>query len=311
MSTSPDRKLYDYTRALASGISLAEGNLKSILPKIYLENKEISGNSAFFVYEGDAPDRFPQAYETALDRIGSSFRVFRGANETDDAYRQKIKLAIIQNPTLAGISNSIKTVFSGLGLDVQVFSKNTRDDFFDSITDNFSAPLRGTTGARSYRIIIDISPAFKYSFPKYVDTFFSGQFFYRIKKPGLYTLTLDPKEKAGASNDVRVITRNTQRPNFLIPIFSSEVTSPGTVLDLGFLSQFQEVKVLVNSNDSDFSYESFLTFNKQEFDFYKSPAYNGLLSAFSVNFLIDVFKETLSYGVIIERINVRQAGTGG
>lgn len=623
MSTSPDRKLYDYTRALASGISLAEGNLKSILPKIYLENKEIVGSAAPLVYEGDAPDRFPQAYDSALDRIGSSFNVFRAPNETDDAYRQKIKLAIIQNPTLAGISNSIKTVFSGLGLDVEVYALNTRDDFFDGITGEFSSPLRGTVGARSYRIVIEISPAFKYSFPKYVDLVVSGDSFYRVKKPGLYSIALDPNKKSGDFNKIDLIKRTRQAANDVLPnvelparggnlvniykennktyvyhkftnsgtfvplkplnveylvvgggggggrgsdggaggggggggvlmgslllenevdivvglggfsptsstggssligdfveafgggnggsfselpqeggsggggsfsdpigafglggqgsqggyfldidshsvagggggfssiggtgvissdelsgfpvfgvggtggegiessitgipvvygsgggggvsltadtglnayleggeggtnagvggsanyldsfgsfpvvapgqsgventgagggggahvllnpsdvsamessiggpggsgivvlryeieqesslegvtVFSSEVVSPNTKIDLGFLTQFQDLKVIANSDTSDTSYESFLTFNKQEFDFYKNPAYNGLLSAFGVNFLREIFQNTLSYGVIIERINVRQAGSGG
>jgi hypothetical protein len=311
MSITSDKTLYDYTRALASGIALADGNLRSVLPKIYLENKQIVGDEAPLIYEGDIPDRLPQAYDSALDRIGSSFNVFRGPDETDDAYRQKIKLSIIQNPTLAGISNSIKTVFSGLGLDVQVFSKNTRTDFFDAVSNNFADPLRGTLGARSYRIIIEISPAFKYSFPKYVDTVNSGDMFYRVKKPGIYTLTLDPNKEFGNFNSVRVITRNSQRPNFLTTVFSSESAESGTKINLGFLSQFQDIKIIVNNDVSVSVYESFLTFNNSEFDFYKNAAYNGLLSAFGVNFLREIFQGTLSFGVIIERINVRQAGSGG
>jgi hypothetical protein len=310
MSITPDKRLYDYTRALAAGIALTEGNLKSFLPKLYLENTEFLNGETPLVYEGDIPDRFAQAYEDALDRIGFAFNVPRGPNETDDAYRQKIKLRIIQNPTLSGISNSIKTVFSGLGLDVNVVSVNARENFFDAVGTNFSSPFRGLTGARSYRIIIEVSSAFKYSFPKYVDTVSSGVF-YRVKKPGYYTLTLDPNGDTAGEGVIDVVTRNVQRAQFLIPVFSSEVAFSGIEIDLGFLTQFQEIRVTRNSDNSDIFYNSKLTFNKREFDFYKNPAYNGLLTAFGVGFLREIFNNTLSFGVIIERIIVRQAGSGG
>jgi len=309
---SPDKRLYDYTRALASGIFLSEGTVKSFLPKLYLENKKISGNLAPLVYEGDIPDRLPQAYEEALDKIGAAFGVVRGPNETDDAFRQKIKLRIIQSPTISGISNSIKTVFFGLSLDVNVKTVNSSTDTFTAVDTNFDVSLRGTVGARSYRIVIEITPAFKYSFPHYVDVLPSGGSFYRVKKSGFHTLVLDRfKEFSNDAGEIKILIRNSQIPEFITSVFSSESVLPGTEVNLGFLTKFQEIRILRNDDLSDTNYLSSLVFNNSEFDFYKNPAYNGLLTAFGVNFLREVFESTLSYGIIIERIIVKQSGSGG
>jgi hypothetical protein len=309
---SPDKRLYDYTRALASGISLSDGTVRSFLPKLYLENKNISAELAPLVYEGDVPDRYPQAYEDALDRIGRAFGIFRGPNETDDAFRQKIKLRIIQSPTLSGISNSIKTVFFGLNLDVNVQSVNAFTDSFTAVDNNFNTSLRGTLGARSYRIIIEITPAFKYAFPKFVDVIPSGGAFYRVKKSGYHTLILDRfGEFLENSGNIKIFVKNTQIPTIPPSTFSSESVTPGTEIELGFLTTFQEIGILRNDEFFDNSYLSWLVFNNREFDFYKNPAYNGLLAAFGVNFLREIFQNTLSYGIIIERIIVRQSGSGG
>jgi hypothetical protein len=308
---SPEKTLYDYTRALASGISVTEGNLKSFLPKLYLENEKSFVGVGYLVYEGDIPDRFPQAYENALNKIGSSFNVFRGPNETDEAFRQKIKLKIIQSPTLSGIANSIKTVFSGLNLDINIKVKNASEDSFTGIETNFNSSFRGGVGTRSYRIIVEITPSFKYEFPKIVEVVPSGSF-YRVKKSGVHTLILDKNNEFFQNSGlITVLLRNTQNRDFSNPVFSSESVISGTEIDLGFLTIFQEFRILRNNDDFDSTYKSFLLFNNKKFDFYKNPAYNGLLTAFGVNFLREIFQDTLSYGVIIERIIVRQAGSGG
>jgi hypothetical protein len=172
--------------------------------------------------------------------------------------------------------------------------------------------LRGTLGARSYRIIIEITPAFKYAFPKFVDVIPSGGEFYRVKKSGFHTLILDRfGEFLENSGNIEIFVRNTQIPNVPPSTFSSESLTPGTEVELGFLTTFQEIGILRNNEVFDNSYLSWLVFNNREFDFYKNPAYNGLLTAFGVNFLREIFQNTLSYGIIIERIIVRQSGSGG
>ena len=120
-------------RLLASGLAISDSYLKTILPNLYLENKKIYSNTPL-VYSGDYPDRYSQAYLDALNRIGSSFGVERGPGESDEAYRQKIKLSIIKSPTISGINTAVKTLFSGLGLNVNVVSMSGNENFFDAVS---------------------------------------------------------------------------------------------------------------------------------------------------------------------------------
>lgn len=304
MSITGTKRLYDYTRGLASGVTIAEANIKSILPNLYLENKELFGDLAPLVYEGDFPNRFPQAYDNALNLIGESFGVTRGPNETDDAYRQKLKLSIIQSPTTSGIINSVNTLFSGLGLNVETQVFDAHESFFDAVNTNFDNSFRGTVGARSFRIEIEISPSLRSSYPNYLDSFLSNSY-YDIVYPGNYSIYFNPF--GVDSIDLNVTVNNTQFPFREEIVYTKNDVAPGEFFDLGFLSNFQQIKVV----SSDSSYESYLTLNQSSFDFYVNPDYNSLLTSFGVSFLREVFQNTLAFGIIIERIIVRQAGSGG
>lgn len=307
MSTSPDQKLYDYTKALAYGLSSLEGNLKSFLPNLYLENRNLYGEFAPLVYEGDYPDRFAQAYDEYLDLIGASFGVFRGPNEKDNEYRQKIKLRIIQSNTTSGIARSVETVFAGLGLSVNVNVKNAFNSFFDAVGSNFNTEFRGELGSRYYRITIDIDPSFRDSVPNYVDSVISG-FSYDIPKNGQYKITFDPDNLFDESQSVGLSIIDSQFSSRTRTIFSSETVESGFSLDLGFLSIFQSLFI---ESSAGLSYISKLEFNNVSFDFYRNPAYNGILTAFGINFLRELFDDIAAFGISIERIIIRQAGSGG
>ena len=284
---------------------MAEGNLKTLLPSIYLENKKISGDLAPFVYEGDVPNRYPQAYENALNKIGESFGVVRGPNEEDEAYRQKIKLRVVQSPTKSGIKKSIETVFSGLGLNVTANVFDSSDSYFDAVQRGFDFPLRGLLSSRLYRVSINLTPGFKSYSNNFIKDISSGEN-YRIENSGYYSIYFDPK-KQNEGSSVKLTKIYVQGLSFDEVIIDSMSVSSGYYLDLGFLTQFQSIFMESNSP----FYKAYLEYNNKQFDFYKNPAYNGLITAFGVSFLTEVFSEVTSFGIIIERINIKQAGTGG
>jgi len=177
------------------------------------------------------------------------------------------------------------------------------------VDSTFDTEFRGETGSRFYRITIDIDPSFRTFVPNYVDSVTSG-LEYRIPKNGLYKITFDPEEVATNNQFVSLTIKNTQFPSRTRTIFSSATVASGLSLDLGFLSTFQSLLVL-RENPVDTSYISKLEFNNNQFDFYRNPAYNGILTAFGINFLRELFDDISAFGVSIERIIIRQAGSGG
>lgn len=309
METSPEKKLYDYTKALASSLSVTRGDLNLFLPNIYLENRRIPSENPSLVYTGDYPDRYSQAYDTYLDLIGTSFGIFRGPNESDDAYRQKIKLVLVQNHTISGIKNSVETLFSGLGLNVVANVFNESSNTFDAVSNNFETPFRKKLGARYYRIYMEIFPEVKQSVPNLVDFLFpspSGTP-YRVKKSGVYSIVFDPYEEQETS-PVDLFIKNTQFPDLGEKLlYTNSSATSKLVFNLGFLSSFSEL-IYYSSNSS---FEAHLTFNENQFAFYRNPAYNGLLTSFGVNFLREIFNDIMAFGVIIERIVIRNSGSGG
>jgi len=308
---TPSNTLYNYTRALASGIAISDSYLKTLLPNLYVENKQspINLSSAPLVYTGDYPNRFSHAYFDALSKIGNSFGVTRSIGESDDLFRQRIKLVIIKSPTINGIKKSVETVFSGLGLNVSVIVKPAIENTFDAVSTNLDDPFRGNLGSRLFRVLIDIYPPIKTRVPNYVGKVFAG-IPYRVKKPGLYQITFDRETVFGSSIRASLSVRNSQTGlshKFLDEFF----LIPGRVVDLGFLSNFQEIIVNTTSSDLSGKYYAEIVFNDKKFDFYMNPSYNIILAAFGVDFLREIFSEIVSYGVEFERISVKQSGTGG
>lgn len=306
--TPEAQRLYDYTRALASGVSLAQNQLKSFLPNIYLENLKIYGDQAPLIYEGDYPDRLPQAYDSYLDRIGEGFGVLRGPNEPDSAYRQKIKLVLIKSTTVSGIKSSIETVFSGLGFPARATVLPAHKDFFDGVSSNLRDPIRGRLGSRSYRVVIEIFPELNVSYNQIVDKVFENSP-YTIKTPGLYTLVLDPSRRFPTVSSVEIGIRNLQFQSNPVTIYSTSLPTQGFNIPVGFLSNHQELTV--SSTGVSANYEVGLQLNNNTFDFYRNPEYNALVTSFGVNFLREIFIDVTSFGVRIERIVIRNAGSGG
>lgn len=302
------QRLYDYTRALASGISIAQNKLKSFLPNVYLENLKLYGDDAPLVYEGDYPDRLAQSYDNYLDRIGAGFGVERGPNEPDSAYRQKIKLVIIKSTTVSGIKNSIETLFTGLGFPAVATVLPAHKNFFDGVSSSLNTPIRGRVGSRSYRVVIEIFPELNLSYNQVVDVVIEGTP-YVIQKPGLYTLILDPNKLFPGASSVSVGLRNLQFQSSPVTVFSTSSPVQRQNVSLGFLSNHQELTLSATGISS--NYEVGLQIDNNTFDFYRNPEYNALVTSFGVNFLREIFADVTSYGVRIERIVIRNAGSGG
>jgi hypothetical protein len=316
MSITPAKRLYDYTRSFSAGISSAETSLYSFLKNLYLETGD-KDSLPPLVYNGDYPIRFAQAYDDYLDLIGRGFGIFRGPNETDEAFRQKIKLVIIQNPTVTGIENAVKTVFSGLGFDTVVDVIPAAYSFFDAVNSTFDDPIRGKLGSRSFRIDIRIKPGLKVEYRNFLYKFKHNTTL-TIDVPGRYGLYLNPFfENQDEVGEVFIFVKNTQFINRQrVLLYSTFAPEENTFVDLGFLSNVQELdfEVLNKSNtllSSSIDYFSYLTLNDSKFDFYRNPEYNTLILNFGVNFLREIFSEVSSFGIIIERIAVKNAGTGG
>lgn len=321
MLSKTAQRLYDYTRSHSSGIAVAEINIHSFLKNLYLETSETQILPRL-VYNGDFPVRKAQAYDDYLDRIGAGLGVFRGPNETDEAYRQKLKLSIIKSPSVTGLENSIATVFSGLGFDVSVKATPAVDNFFDGVSSTFETPVRGKAGARLYRIDITINPGLRVSYPNFLYEFNliekSENNSFVITEPGRYGMYLNAFSELIANlGVVEIYVANTQFPlRSDTLVYSAFNPAPGTFVDLGFLSNFQELYFRVfDDREVLFSlpnvYNGYLTVNDSEFAFYRNPEYNTLTLNFGVDFLREIFGEVSSFGIIIERIAVKNAGTGG
>jgi hypothetical protein len=340
---TPERRLYDYTRALSSGVYISEASVKEFLPSLYLNNRNFLGARARFLYEGDFPFFFTQAYNNALTKLGESYGVQRTGGENDDAFRQKVILRLSQSPTVAGIKRSVEILFSGLGISTNVSVVSETDNFFDAVGSDFDTPIRGELSSRVFRVSIEINPGLKTFVNNYDDeivstkkstTFIQSQAFsnftqpvsyeslklygsgpigdgfnyarYRVKKPGFYNIYFDPK-LINFETSLRVITRKVQFPKIPTLKYENLNVKSQTFLPLGFLTEFQEILIETSREN----YECYLSLNQNRFDFYKNPAYNSLLASFGVSFLREIFSEILSFGVKIERITVNQSGTGG
>lgn len=317
MSVTPERRLYDYTRAFAAGVTSSQNSLHSFLKNLYLESQNKDQIFPPLVYNGDYPFRFAQAYDDYLDLIGRGFGIFRGPNETDEAFRQKIKLVIIQNPTISGIQTSVTTLFSGLGFDVDVQVIPAASNFFDGVSSDLDTPFRGKLGSRSFRIDIRIRPSFKVDYPNFVYKLNHNTNF-EIESSARYVLQLNPFFLNQTNiGEVFVYIKNLQFTNIQRQlVYSATSPIPGTIVDLGFLSSIQEINLEVfdkNNSvlDQNVNYSGYLTFNDSSFDFYRNPEYNTLILNFGVRFLREIFSEVSSFGINIERIAVKNAGTGG
>lgn len=306
--TEEAQRLYDYTRALASGISIAENKLRSFLPNVYLENLKVYNDDSLLVYEGDYPNRYPQSYDSYLDRIGEGFGVIRGPNEPDSSYRQKIKLVVIKSTTLSGIKSSIETLFSGLGFPATATIIPAHKNFFDGVSSSLNTPIRGRLGSRSYRVIIEIFPNLSKSYNNIVKKVIEGTP-YVIEKPGVYDIVLDPDKRFPAVSSVEIGLRNIQFQSTPITIFSSSLVTQRLSLPRRFLSNHQELTV--SSTGISANYELGLQINDQSFDFYRNPEYNALVTSFGVTFLREIFSDVTAFSVRIERIVIRNAGSGG
>jgi hypothetical protein len=318
MLSSTAQRLYDYTRSTAAGIASAETSLYSFLKNLYLETGD-KQNLPRLVYNGDYPIRFAQAYDDYLDLIGRGFGIFRGPNETNEAFRQKIKLAIIKNPTVSGIENSIATVFSGLGFQVKVTVTPAIENFFDGVASNLDTPMRGRTGSRLFRLDISIFPGVRVEYPNFLyevdkNTEFS------IPASGVYKFYLNPfNQNPEDLGEVTVLIKNNQFPaRAPSVVFSTFAPQNNTIIDLGFLTDVLSIDFNVTSASnpsqnlsSSENYIGYLTLNDSKFDFYRNPEYNTLILNFGVDFLREIFSEVSSFGIIIERIAVKNAGTGG
>jgi hypothetical protein len=148
--------LYNFTRAVSSGVTLAKVAARKILPNLYLVNRR--DEDIAIIYSGDYPVLFPQAYGEFLDRIGFSFGVDRLPEELDEPYRQRILFSFQKNATIGGIESGIRLLlnFSELPLDIKVIEAHK--NFFDAETSNFDTPLREPNGSLLFRINILVSP---------------------------------------------------------------------------------------------------------------------------------------------------------
>jgi hypothetical protein len=317
MSITPEKRLYDYTRAFAAGVTSSENLLHSFLKNLYLEAQNKDQVFPPLVYNGDYPLRFAQAYDDYLDLIGRGFGIVRGPNETDEAFRQKIKLVIIQNPTITGIENAVKTLFSGLGFSVLVEVLPAVSNFFDGVNSTLETPIRGKLGSRSFRVDIRIRPNFRIEYPNFVYKIAHNNNF-QIEDSARYLFYLNPfllnQEDVG---EVFLYLKNLQFTNIQRQLVYSAISPrANTIVDLGFLTSVQELNFEVLNKDglpldSLTSYFGYLTVNESGFDFYRNPEYNTLLLNFGVRFLREIFSEVSSFGINIERITVKNAGTGG
>jgi len=149
--------LYFLTKALASGLTLAEIAMNSVLPNLYLSNKRDDQDTPL-IYSGDFPNLYPQAYGEYLDKIGYMFNVSRFSNENDNDYRERIIFSISQNATKSGIKNVIETLLSSRGYEVNVEIFDHSEDFFEAENSNFDHPIRSVNESILYKISLFITP---------------------------------------------------------------------------------------------------------------------------------------------------------
>jgi hypothetical protein len=150
--------LYDFTRALASGLTLLRISIRSILPNLFLINEYESTTKTELVYDGDFPTRKAHAYGEYLDRIGYMFNRERNYQEEDGPYRQRILSALKENSTISGIKNTVSFLLASEGLEADIEIRESHRDFFDATSSTLDAPLRNHRGTLLFGITIYITP---------------------------------------------------------------------------------------------------------------------------------------------------------
>lgn len=151
--------LQSFTKAIASGLANLKISVRSILPSLYVYNPKSSGDKVPLVYDGDFPNRLPNAYGDSLNLLGDMFGVSRNLGESDEALRRRILFSIGENSTVLGLEGSIKKLFEASGLNVEVEIRESFNNFFDGTSNNFSTPLRNPKGSMMYGVSIYIYPS--------------------------------------------------------------------------------------------------------------------------------------------------------
>lgn len=175
--------LYDFTRSLASGITLTWVTARSLLTNLYLVNREKSDLP--LLYEGDFPNIYPQAHDEFLDRIGYQFGVLRIPGEEDEGYRIRILFALRKNSTKVGIAESLEILFGAVGMSVRAEIQESFSSTFDGTSTSFDAPMRTHKGSLLYGVVIYILPVDEelttVELPGGGEVDLGGQVFHRIK----------------------------------------------------------------------------------------------------------------------------------
>lgn len=149
--------LYNFTKAISSGITLARNAVYSILPNLYLLNRK-NDSDVPLIYSGDYPNIYPQAYGEYLDLIGELFGKPRASQESDENYRQRILFSLTENSTKNGIISTLQFLLraNGIEADVQIIPSYT--NAFDGTSSSFDEPFRSASGTYLYGITIFITP---------------------------------------------------------------------------------------------------------------------------------------------------------
>mgnify|MGYP000724551780 CR=1 FL=1 len=149
--------LYPFTRALSSGITLAKVNARSLLPNLYVINRNDDADIPL-IYSGNFPNIYPQAYNEYLDRLGFSFGVERLPNEEDFDYRERILFSLRRNATMGSIKSNLELLLNYIGLEAKVDVIENSKNFFDAETSTLDFPLRDPHGSMFYYLTIAVRP---------------------------------------------------------------------------------------------------------------------------------------------------------
>lgn len=150
--------LYDFTRAVSSGISLLRTSVRNILPNLYVINRDRSDSETPLVYDGDYPFIEPHSYGGYLDLLGDMFGVRRNSGENDEDYRRRILFSLQQNSTISGIRATIDRIFETYGINADVEVRESYKNAFDGSSTTFDVPVRSPQGSLLYGISIIVTP---------------------------------------------------------------------------------------------------------------------------------------------------------
>lgn len=150
--------LYDFTRAISSGITLFRTSVRNLLPNLYILNREESTTETPLIYDGDFPSIEPHSYGEYLDRLGEMFAVSRNFQENDEEYRRRILFSLQQNSTKSGIKSSIDRIFETYGINADVEVRESFSNAFDGTASTFDVPMRSPEGSLLYGISVIVTP---------------------------------------------------------------------------------------------------------------------------------------------------------